>query len=322
MRQIGTVQNEADATRLTDYLLTLGITTRVLHGADGWDLWVHQEDKVPVARTELEAFLKDPEDPRYTGHSSTARTLRKQTEREQREHLRQSFDVRYFWGAHDLQRCPLTFLLIGLSVVVAVISQLGVRESVLKPLYIASFQILRADAVSTENPPPGILVEKGGVVILSNLPADLMRGEVWRLVSPIFIHFGLIHLLFNMSFLYYIGGEIEVRCKTPTLLALVLVSAVASNLGQYLYSGSPLFGGMSGVDLALFGFVWMKGQYEPELGLSLSSGTIMFVVAYLAVTIGANVSLIANAAHLVGLCVGVLAGVGPHLLPYRGEADE
>jgi GlpG protein len=73
---------------------------------------------------------------------------------------------------------------------------------------------------------------------------------------------------------------------------------------------------MSGVDLALFGYIWMKGMYEPESGLGMHPNSVVWMIVFLVFTIfhGIPGVPIAHGAHLVGLAVGVLAGVGPHLI--------
>ena len=144
--------------------------------------------------------------------------------------------------------------------------------------------------------------------------APIMAGQVWRLVTPIFLHFGILHILFNTWAISLEGTLIETRRGTLRLAVIVLVSAVLSNLGQYLYmdradpEGLHVFGGLSGVGYALFGYLWMKGQYEPEQGMILHPNTITTMLFWLVLCMTGLVGPIANAAHVVGLLVGVAFG--------------
>jgi GlpG protein len=87
-----------------------------------------------------------------------------------------------------------------------------------------------------------------------------------------------------------------------------------SNLGQYLWYVNTiehvrLFGGMSGVAYALFGYIWMKGEHEPEQGMILHPSTIQFMLFWLVICMLGMVGNIANAAHVVGLAAGVACGL-------------
>jgi GlpG protein len=115
-----------------------------------------------------------------------------------------------------------------------------------------------------------------------------------------------------MLWLFQLGTTIETRRGTWPLLCLVLASAVISNLAQYYLTGLPNFGGMSGVVLALFGYVWMKGLYEPDQGLGLDQNTVLMMILYLGVTMSLDLRM-AHFAHLAGLGVGMIVALGPHL---------
>jgi GlpG protein len=314
MRRIGSIPDESQARTLADYLLTLGITTRLDRAKDGWAVWVHREDHVERARAELDAFARDPADPKYRDVAPTARALRKKAERAEREHLRNTLDIRYFWHSRDFRRCPLTWLLIVASIAVTVLSNFGRDGAWTERLFIASYEIRSVSEVPPDGPTEGAI--QRDVWIRSNVVEDLRRGEVWRLVTPIFLHFDVLHIAMNMWVLYQLGCAVEIRRKTPRLAALVLTAAVLSNLGQYLYTRLPFFGGMSGVDLALFGYIWMKGQYDPESGLAMHPNSVWWMIVFLIFTIAHGIPgvPIAHAAHLVGLAVGMLAGLGPHLI--------
>src|SRR6266404_2871624 len=84
------------------------------------------------------------------------------------------------------------------------------------------------------------------------LPPDLSlpeirHGQIWRLFTPMFIHFNPLHIFFNMLWLRDLGSMIEGRQSSGLLAILVLVIAAGSNLAEYYFGHEPNFGGMSGV---------------------------------------------------------------------------
>lgn len=179
---------------------------------------------------------------------------------------------------------PLTVVLIALSVVVAIWSSLGDNDEVVSRLFITA-------------------TNEG-----FSLP-EISHGEVWRLITPIFIHFGVAHLIFNMLWLKDLGTAIEKIAGTPSFLELVLTSGVASNFAQFAFHG-PFFGGMSGVVYALFGYVWMKAKFDPACGLRLDSNTVMWMIGWFVVCLTGVIGPVANYAHGVGLVIGMAWGFG------------
>jgi membrane associated rhomboid family serine protease len=91
---------------------------------------------------------------------------------------------------------------------------------------------------------------------------EVRHGEIWRLLTPIFIHFNLMHIVFNMLMLRDMGSLVESRQGPKVLILLVVTIGIGSNLGQYFYNG-PEFGGMSGVLYGLLGYIWLRGQCDP-----------------------------------------------------------
>ncbi|KAB2641477.1 MAG: rhomboid family intramembrane serine protease [Verrucomicrobia bacterium] len=137
--------------------------------------------------------------------------------------------------------------------------------------------------------------------------ADIKRGQVWRLVTPIVLHFGIMHLVFNMMWLWQFGLVLEMRFGWRRFLELVVVVAALSNLAQGLWSGSN-FGGMSGVNYGLFGFLLLRGKLHPNPEFTINPNTVAFMLIWLVVCFTGLVGHVANATHLVGFLVGGTIG--------------
>jgi GlpG protein len=144
--------------------------------------------------------------------------------------------------------------------------------------------------------------------------AGFSDGQHWRLITPIFLHFGLMHLVFNGLWLALLGGRIERLYGSLHLLLLVFASGAISNMIQYSWQGSAYFGGMSGVVYALLGYIWIKGHFAPQPGLQLPPGILPFMLVWLLVGMTGMLELVlgigvANGAHVGGLLIGMLLGM-------------
>jgi GlpG protein len=141
----------------------------------------------------------------------------------------------------------------------------------------------------------------------------MANGEYWRLVTPIFLHFGLFHIAFNGLWLWELGRRIEPLTGSLQMTMSVLLMAIASNLGQYLWGGPSLFGGMSGVVYGLLGYIWIRHKVAPRPILAIPKGLLGFMLFWLFLGMSGFMDLfmtgsIANAAHAVGLVTGMLLG--------------
>lgn len=150
----------------------------------------------------------------------------------------------------------------------------------------------------------------GQALRYESLAAMLASGQWWRLVTPMFMHFSALHILFNLLWVWIVGQRIEMRQGPWVLLGLVLVSGVASNLAQFWVSG-PLFGGMSGVVFGLLGYAWLWDRLDPPYRFGLPPALMGFMVLWLAlgftgVLEGMGMGTIANTAHLVGMLAGLV----------------
>ena len=108
MRQLGTLPKELDPKVFADYLLTLGMKTRVDERPDGWSFWIYNEDHLKRAQEELAGYVESPNDPRYKSAVDSAKTIRReeqQLDQKFRKNFREAADI---WGYPSLRRRPVT----------------------------------------------------------------------------------------------------------------------------------------------------------------------------------------------------------------------
>ncbi len=140
---------------------------------------------------------------------------------------------------------------------------------------------------------------------------SLSGGELWRLLTPIFLHFGIFHFLFNSLWMWDLGRRLEILQGKWGFLLFVVVTGIASNLTQYMWSGSSNFGGMSGVVYALVGFIAVRQRLNPHPLVAVSPALIGFMLVWLVLCMTGVVDYfiagsVANAAHLGGLVAGAV----------------
>ena len=140
-----------------------------------------------------------------------------------------------------------------------------------------------------------------------------MQGQYWRLITPAFLHFGWLHIVFNSLWLWELGGKVERVMGHINMFLLFLVIALVSNLSQFVFGGAGLFGGMSGVVYGLLGFSWVAPLFQPAWRIQPSPALMLFMVGWLVVCMvglveGLGFGAIANAAHLGGLVCGAVLG--------------
>jgi GlpG protein len=139
-------------------------------------------------------------------------------------------------------------------------------------------------------------------------------GQYWRLITPAFLHFGWLHIVFNCLWLWDLGRRVEQVMGHLNMFMLFLVIAVVSNASQFEFGGGGLFGGMSGVVYGLLGFSWIAPQLQPAWPIQPPKVIMIFMVGWLVACMSGLVEVlgfgaIANAAHLGGLLCGAVVGV-------------
>ena len=150
-------------------------------------------------------------------------------------------------------------------------------------------------------------------------------GDYWRLLTPIFLHFGIAHFVFNSIWLSMLGSRIENLMGPIHLMLLVVFSGLISNVSQFWWTGAPNFGGMSGVIYSLLGYLWVGNILAPRAGLELPRGIFGFMIGWLFLCMTPLLPAvfgigIANAAHVGGLFCGMITGLAfGMVLRSRGE---
>lgn len=145
----------------------------------------------------------------------------------------------------------------------------------------------------------------------STLFSEIQNGEVWRLVTPMFLHFGFLHIIFNCMWVKDLGKLCETQMGISKFFMMVFLSGIISNLGQYLITG-PLFGGLSGVVYSLLGYLWVYRAVHPEEeAFALPKRDIYLMIGWFVLCMTGVFGAIANTAHGIGLTCGMLAGLFP-----------
>ena len=256
------------AQALVDYLATLGIPCELTQSELGVSVWLADERRLAQAQQEVKRFLSEPNHPRYMEASW------------QSGHADARID--YSKGMTD----PVTDFL----------HQAGPLTLV---VIIACLAIYALDAI--------------GLPIFDELAfhptlAQFTDWQAWRYVTPAFIHFSVLHLVFNLLWWWYLGGQIEQRLGSGKLFILLIVGAALPNIAEFFASG-PRFGGLSGVVYALLGYSWLRARLQPDCGLAMPPALMGFMLVWLVLgfldMLGTPT---ANMAHLVGLLVGLAQG--------------
>tara|TARA_A100001234_G_C12555764_1_gene355150 strand:- start:52 stop:675 length:624 start_codon:yes stop_codon:yes gene_type:complete len=184
--------------------------------------------------------------------------------------------------------------LIALAVLISLISSFGSILSITEPLLFIK-----------------IAVVEQSTYISTFRQTYFVENEWWRLITPILLHFSFPHLAFNCLWIYILGDKIERKDGTLKFIFLVFVSGILSNFFQYYWTGSGLFGGLSGVIYGLIGYcmvIEMETKYQrydipPALYLFM---IIWLVLGFLGILDLFGFGKVANFAHLGGLLSGVI----------------
>lgn len=148
----------------------------------------------------------------------------------------------------------------------------------------------------------GLLTSRSGSDVYSALAyyPPLTTFEPWRMITAVFVHASILHILFNMYSLFVLGPELERLVGRARFVALFLLSGLGGSVAVLLSAPNYVVVGASGAIFGLFGAYFVIARH---LGGN-SSQLIIVIVINLA--IGFIVPGIAWQAHVGGLIVGAL----------------
>jgi rhomboid protease GluP len=138
----------------------------------------------------------------------------------------------------------------------------------------------------------------------SRAPGLISQGQWWRLVTPIFIHLGLMHLLFNNIALFQIGPLIEESLGSQKFIFVYLACGIVGNIGSYVFGIRG-----AGASGAIFGLIGLAAVYGYRMGGIVGRSLMkqMAMWAGIGLLMGAALHF-DNVNHIGGLITGAALG--------------
>ena len=289
MRMIGQLQDEGQARRFGEFLYGRGIDNQVDEArTGGWQIWVRDEARLDEAAAYWQEYAQNPQNPVFAAEAQAAVEQRQRQETQEAPKRARIVDARTAFYSPPIPYGVLTVTLIVISAAIFLLTGFGDDIRMVRPLLITEYLI------------------EDRTILWQSLP-EVFHGQIWRLFTPMLVHFGFLHIFFNMWWLRDLGNIIEARRGKARFLAMVLVIAGISNVAQYVVGG-PMFGGMSGVVYGLLCYLWMQGKFNPASDLSLNPQIVTYMIIWFFLCLVGIIPGIANTAHGAGAAVGAAWG--------------
>ncbi|GAA4472324.1 rhomboid family intramembrane serine protease [Novipirellula rosea] len=330
MRRIGSLENETLAHRFCDYLVTLSIDAAADSDGDPdsprWDIWIREEKDVEEARKQFALFEQSPDSESYQVKSKADAIRNERVNHHQRKiaeqrKLQRSMPASRGTAMGGLggagmagrqQRIPVVIAVIALSVIASFTGGFGRPRQSLDSTQLTTEQSVDYALSFVDHRD---YVESDG-----DWFASVRKGEVWRFITPMFLHADPLHLAFNMIWIFLLGSAIERLHGSIFLSILLFISQLAGMMLQvslpgaeslppilHAVAGSPFAIGASGAVYGLFGYLWIRPQMDLSYPIRMSQGNVMLMLGWLVLCMTGMFGPIANGAHLGGLIAGVIA---------------
>ena len=284
MRLIGITADPQKADTFVGYLDHLGKGAMVRPEADQFAVWVFDEGEALDARMDWQRFVAHPD------HEDFRVPAKPQPESLPSEttkvtHLQNPAVPRPSWQ-------PTSAILAASAVAVTILTWFGEdRDDLFKRITF------------------GPMVPGGAI------PLSFDFAEPWRAITPVFLHFTFIHLVFNLLMLQDLGCQVEKKLGRWHFLGMFLVLAACANFVEAALGPVRFFGGLSGVVYGFLGFVWVQTLSSSPKGFHLRGATILILLAWFALGIVQKDLPVTNWANAGGLVTGMVLGGLELLLP-------
>lgn len=342
MRRIGTLTDPDQARRFADYLFTLSIECSVdieksskevnVENSEPkpqperiCNLWIRDETHVARAKQELASFLQSPTDPKYKVGGEAERIRKQHAAEEKRKKALVKKVAAKSTGTGGMmglpvrqQSIPVVIAVIILSVIASFSTGVGQPKESEVP-----------GELSTEETVFYALsfVDWRDYVVSSDPYASIKKGEVWRLITPMFLHGNTFHLAFNMMGVFFLGSAIERLQGSLFMAFLFIATGVFGTLFNVSLppqdalpdllsglAGSPFLIGASGAVYGLFGYLWIRPLMSPSFPIRMMPSNVAMMLAA-TVFMVFFVKGIANGAHIGGLIAGVVVAAVVSRMP-------
>jgi|GEM_PF-4339684 Uncharacterized membrane protein (homolog of Drosophila rhomboid) len=224
MYLVYTFEKNEDPSTLTKALWNIKVGHQIVSSSNGDQLWVTDPKYVQAALEVVNIWKYDPE-----------KLPLVQLDRSKQ-------DKQTLQGA--LKETPISYLFLFSTFVVCFLTQLGenlevVRYFLISPIYV-----------------------QAGQLVSFPLTQVLQSGEWWRLVTPTFLHFSALHVIFNALWVWDLGRKIERYVGSIKWLLGALFVSIGANVAQYLISDTVFSVDCQGLYMAWSGLVGLRLIYQ------------------------------------------------------------
>lgn len=170
---------------------------------------------------------------------------------------------------------------------------------------VLAFTFISVALGTIEGPPPNIMMVYGAC----NYEAIVNDGEYWRLLSFLFLHDGLGHLIPNMLVLIVAGNVLEPVVRKGWFTVIYIISGIGAGILSMLWHSNTASVGSSGAIFGLFGAMLalvLARKQKKKLRKTYIGIIVLYAIGGIVLGMQGNVD---NAAHIGGLLTGVVTGL-------------